>query len=208
MDPTPRLGETVALQVYDLLTPERMRYGRQVDISNALAHGASEADIKAGRLVVLICALPTEERNPEAKWVVLLPAGMTLRERDVVSFKPGTRYGREGALGTVTGRLPPPPPEALYVWKYGGSVRCASPAGDGTMQAGFAFAFGEQDLREYRLHRQRMRGVSEQEVRAGRIVLARCSQLTDGWTEWTVRVPPGLGVGKGGPYPCPCRHAR
>jgi hypothetical protein len=53
------------------------------------------------------------------------------------------------------------------------------------------------DLREFRLHRERMRAVSAEEVRAGRIIHARCSQLTDGWTEWIVRAPPELSVKRG-----------
>jgi hypothetical protein len=196
-DLTPRPGEVVTLQVYGVLDADRMRYGRRVDVGNALAQGISPQAIETGRLVVLICALAPEEENPEAKWVVLLPEGVTLRAGDVVSFRPGARFGREGPVGTMIGRVPSPPPETLYVWKYGKSVRCNTPLPGQAMQARYGFAFGRNDLKEYQLHRQRMQGIREDEVRSGRIVLASCSQLTDGWTEWTVRVPPGLGLRKG-----------
>jgi len=196
-DLLPRPGEVVALKVYEVLGVDRMRYGRQVDIGNALAQGVSTAAIEAGRLAVVICALAPEQDNPEAKWVVLLPEAAALRAGDIVSFRPGTRFGVEGPIGTMIGKVPPPPPEALYVWKYGKSVRCNAAAPGQAMQARYAFAFGRNDLREYQLHRQRMQGIREDEVRAGRIVRASCSQLTDGWTEWTVRVPPGLDIAKG-----------
>lgn len=196
-DPMPRPDDTVALQVNDVLTVEQWHRGRQIDVANALAQGVSEADIEAGRLVLLICALPPEAQNPEVRWVVLLPEGLTLMEGDVVSFQPGTRYGVEGPLGSFTGRLPPPAPETLHVWKYGKSVRCGAPTHGVSLQARFGFAFGRNDLREYQLHRQRMRAISEDEVRAGHIVRASCSRLSEGWTEWTVRVPSGLGIEKG-----------
>jgi len=191
MDPRPTPGEWVALQVDDILTEAAWRHGRQIDIANAVARGIGEETIASGRLWVVICASPAQA-DPETKWVVLRPENMTLGRGDVVSFVPGTRYGREGPLGTITGKLPPPPPEALYTWKYGTSVRCGAPGVGGALQGRLAFAFGKPDLAEFRLHRERMRGVSVEEVRAGRIVRARCSQLTDGWTEWIVRVPAEL----------------
>jgi hypothetical protein len=90
VDPRPRPGEWVALGVDEILTEAKSRHGRQIDIYNAINQGASEESIAAGRLLLLTCALPGEA-SPETKWVVLRPEGMTLREGDIVSFRPGTR---------------------------------------------------------------------------------------------------------------------
>lgn len=193
-DITPRPGELVALRVSGQVTNELFRYGRKIDIANAIAHGVGESEIESGRLAVVICALPMNEANPEAKWIVRIPANVTLRRDDLVMFKPGVRYGSAGPLGTFAKVLPTPAPAALYAWKYGKTVLCAINNETEMLQARFAFAFGSDDVREHRLHQERMRRVDESEVRTGQIFIATCSRMTDGWTEWTVRVPPSLRV--------------
>lgn len=196
-DMTPRPGDTVTLAVSRQMTEAWYRHGRKLDVANALAQGIGESEIASGRLAVVTCALPQNEPNPETRWVIRLPDNITPQRDDLVLFKPGARYGSAGPLGAYVKTLPPPASSELYTWKYGKTVRCAAGKDEAMQQARFAFAFGSNDLREYRLHRERMRGIDENDVRAGRIFTATCSPMTDGWIDWTVRVPPSMQVAAG-----------
>ena len=193
-DLTPRPGDLTALRISRQVTEEWYRHGRMVDIGNALAQGVNEPEIEAGRLAVVTCAQPEREPFPETRWVVRLPAQVSLRRGDTLAFRPGARYGSTGPLGEFVMPLPPTDPADLHAWKYGTTVRCARRDDSGTMQASFAFAFGKHEVREYRRHMERMRGVDLPEVLAGQVFIGTCSRLSDGWTDWTVRVPASLGV--------------
>ncbi|HOQ42748.1 MAG TPA: hypothetical protein PKZ40_04770 [Anaerolineaceae bacterium] len=192
----PTQGERVQARIFETVTIEGLQpRGHEV---NALQHGVTLDDVWERRVVIVGCVLSRDTSSfavyNESR-LALAPPGMTnLKLGDYVAITKGPRGLETGPPSNILRRLPAPREEDLVHYRGTSPVVLCQEDQDGVLHARvISFITPIEGMKARLSIRDPLRGLDEKDVRAGRIVVLRCSRGEEvNPLVWYARLPDGM----------------
>lgn len=197
----PSPGERIVLQVSRMATARTDLQDRP-ELSLALAQGVTRQEVAQGRLVRANCYVETGA----ATWLmrfgfVLLPQGMRAERGTILAIDAQQALANPlpftGYFGRYLATLEASPADYFDSGNWSHLFRCNPGTATGRMRVEVSSTVHNWEWAFAAAEAERNSHITDDELRAGRIALAKCSPGMDSWAPYKVRLPAGLQVERG-----------
>lgn len=197
----PRRGQHFILQVTAVPTT-RLQLQARPELALAVRRGVTLDEVRAGRLILAHCYVDRRPESPGLRFgAILLPASMPAIHGQVIRVAAEQADGRETSynrfFGTYLGIAQAGSEDYFSQGSWSHMLRCGRLRANNVLRVAVVGTVARWDFTFAQAEVARDRGIGEDELAAGRIVMGTCATAVDSWRDWKVRLARGLAVHPG-----------